>query len=46
MFLKKYFSAIQDGVSARVHAVSVGASTFLTITQASFQQMLLLTSIA
>lgn len=46
MFLNKYFSAIQDGVSARVHAVSVCASTFLTITQASFQQMLRLTSIA
>lgn len=46
MFSKNYFSAIQDGVSAHVHAVSVGASTFLTITQASFQQMLLLTSVA
>lgn len=39
-------SAIQDGESAWVRAVSICASTFLTITQASFQQMLLLTSIA
>lgn len=31
---------------ASVHAVSICASTFLTITQASFQQMLLLTSVA
>lgn len=46
MVKKSNFSAIQDGVSARVHAVSICASKFLTITQASFQQMLLLTSIA
>lgn len=44
--LGKSFGPIQSGGSTHVPVVSIYASTFLTITQASFQQMFLLTSIA
>lgn len=44
--LEKWFLNSSGWSIYPVHAVSVGASTFLTITQTSFLQMLLLTSFA